>query len=150
MESDDIARFIAALGGVDVVVASAATGAPEVSWGDSFFFYNPDRLESARQFPFATIVTKDYAAFDTASNLNRPGVYRLNIGLARETYADLFSGHNRKYDFAAVDQLLPHPVYGPNHWVCVLNPSDATFERLKPLLAEAHGRAVQRYRPTSD
>ena len=29
---------------------------------------------------------------------------------------------------------MPHPVYGPNHWVCVLNPSDTTFENLKPLL----------------
>jgi hypothetical protein len=37
-------------------------------------------------------------------------------------------------------------VYGRNHWVCVLNPSEATFETLKPLLQEAYDRAVERYR----
>jgi len=40
---------------------------------------------------------------------------------------------------------MPHPVYGRNHWVCVLNPSEATFETLKPLLREAYDRAVERY-----
>ncbi len=33
-----------------------------------------------------------------------------------------------------VDRLLPHPVYGRMHWVCVLNPSAATFESLRPCL----------------
>jgi predicted DNA-binding protein (MmcQ/YjbR family) len=37
-------------------------------------------------------------------------------------------------------------VYSRNHWVCVLNPSEATFETLKPLLQEAYERAVERYR----
>ena len=40
---------------------------------------------------------------------------------------------------------MPHPVYGRNHRVCVLNPSEATFEALQPLLREAYGRAVQRH-----
>ncbi len=48
------------------------------------------------------------------------------------------------HDFTALDVLMPHPVYGRNHWVCVLNPSDATFEKLKPLLAEAHDTAFRR------
>ncbi len=47
-----------------------------------------------------------------------------------------------------MDQLLPHPVYGRNHWVCVLNPSEATFDSLKPLLAEAYGVAVERHSRT--
>jgi Family of unknown function (DUF6194) len=47
--------------------------------------------------------------------------------------------------FTALDKLMPHPVYGQYHWVCVLNPSQATFETLKPLLQEAYDRAVQRY-----
>ncbi len=45
---------------------------------------------------------------------------------------------------AALDQLLPRPVYARQRWVCVLNPSDATFEKVKPLLAEAYGLAVNR------
>jgi len=80
-------------------------------------------------------VTKDYADFDNASHLDRPGVFRLNIGVSKETYASLFPGES-DHDFTALDRLMPHPVYGPNHWVCVLNPSDSTFDSLKPLLDE--------------
>src|SRR5262249_26259208 len=101
-------------------------------------------LEGARRFPFATIVTKDYGDFDDASNLDRPGVFRLNIGVGKETYASLFDA-GAGHDFTALDRLMPHPVYGSNHWVCVLNPSEATFETLKPLLREAYDRAAGRY-----
>ena len=132
--------------GVDVVVGSREAGSPEISWGDTFFICDPDRsLEASQRFPFATIVTKDYGDFDNASNLDRPGVFRLNVGVSRETFRSLFAAHH-EYDFAALDQLMPHPVYGRNHWVCVVNPSEATVERLKPLLAEAYDRAVRRYR----
>ena len=44
---------------------------------------------------------------------------------------------------------MPHPVYRRNHWVCVLNPSEKTFEKLKPLLAEAYAIAVRRIRKRS-
>jgi len=96
-----------------------------------------------RRFPFATIVTKDYGDFDKASNLDRPGVFRLNIGVSKETFAKQF-GTEGEYDFAALDRILPHPVYGRNHFVSVLNPSDSTFEVIKPLLSEAHGIAMGR------
>jgi len=130
--------------GVDVVVASQKGGAPEIAWGDSFFIYDPDRdLDEAHRFPFATIVTKDYGDFDNASNLDRPGVFRLNIGVSKETFAKLF-GDDGEHDFAALDRLIPHPVYGRNHFVSVLNPSAATFESIKPLLKEAHSIAARR------
>src|SRR3954466_5915285 len=74
-----------------VVHASKENGAPEASWGDTFFFYNsPGEEADEQKFPFATIVTRDYPDFDFASNLNRPGVFRLNIGISRETYRFLF------------------------------------------------------------
>jgi hypothetical protein len=140
-----ITRYIAALPGVDVVVASREGGAPEIAWGDSFFIYDPDRnLDDARRFPFATIVTKDYGEFDNSSNLDRQGVFRLNIGASKQTFAKLFGKAEGERDFAALDRLLPHPVYGRNHWACVLNPSEATFELIKPLLNEAHATALGR------
>jgi hypothetical protein len=72
--------------GVDVV-----TGTDGIALGDTFFFYDPERnLDPKRRFPFATIVTKDYGDFDRASNLNRPGVFRLNIGLSNDTYRARF------------------------------------------------------------
>jgi hypothetical protein len=140
-----ITRYIeTAFEGIDVVVASQENGAPEISWGDSFFIYDPDRnLAEARRFPFATIVTQDYGDFDNQSKLDRPGVFRLNIGVSKETFAELF-GNEIKHDFTALDRLMPHPVYGRNHFVCVLNPSHSTFESIKPLLAEAQAIAVNR------
>lgn len=146
MDQDAIRRFVATtFSGVDTVIASGENGAPELAWGDTFFIYDPDHiLEGAKQFPFATIVTKDYGDFDNASNLDRPGVFRLNIGLGRETYDSLFDAGAR-HDFTALDTLMPHPVYGANHWVCVLNPSVETIERLRPLLQEAYDRVADRY-----
>jgi hypothetical protein len=147
MDEAAIRDYVArAFAGVDVEIASREGGAPDIAWGDTFFIYDPERnLEGPRRFPFATIVTKDYGDFDNASNLNREGVFRLNIGVSKKTYDALFlEGH---YDFAALDQLMPHPVYGKNHFVCVLNPSDSTFEKLTPLLAEAYEIAVRRLAP---
>jgi hypothetical protein len=158
MDEASITRYIAdTFDGVDVVVASRETGAPEVAWGDIFFSFDPDRdLEPKHRLPFATIVTKDYGDFDCASNLNRPGVFRLNIGVSKDTYRSLFGPQqplhpgasgvvDAGHDFTTVDHLMPHPVYAPQSWVCVLNPSEATFQAVRPLLAEAYELAVQRY-----
>jgi hypothetical protein len=64
--------------------------------------------------------------------------------VSRETFQTLFgylpgktTADSAKHDFAALDQLMPHPAYAPQSWVCVLNPSPETFDTVKPLLAEA-------------
>ena len=160
MDEASITRYIAeTFAGVDIVQPEAGSSAPEIAWGDTFFSYDPDRnLEPQHRFPFATIVTKDYGDFDRASNLDRPGVFRLNIGVSKDTYRSLFGPQpsppgaagvvDTGHDFTALDQILPHPVYAPQSWVCVLNPSDATFEAMRPLLVEAYDLAVQRYART--
>jgi hypothetical protein len=146
LEVDAVSRHIVgSLAGVELLVASKEGGAPEVAWGDHFYFYDPDRiLEPTKKFPFATIVIKDYPGFDEASNLNRPGVYRLNIGVSRPTFDRLFES-GASHDFTELDRLIPHPVYAKNHWVSVLNPSQSTLASLQPLLVEAHGIAKARY-----
>jgi hypothetical protein len=148
MDQEAIRRFVAeTYDGVDVEVAAQENGAPEVAWGDTFFIHDPEHnLEGARRFPFATIVTQDYGDFDNRSNLDRPGVFRLNIGIGRDSFVALFGSGDEGYDFTALDRLMPHPVYGGNHWVCVLNPSETTFESLRPLLDEAYSIAVKRNR----
>ncbi|HEX6121733.1 MAG TPA: DUF6194 family protein [Ktedonobacterales bacterium] len=121
--------------------------------GDTFFYYDPQHdLDPKRRLPFATIVTKDYGDFDHASNLNRPEVFRLNIGVSRDAFRALLgyapgeeSLEGTDYDFAALDRLMPHPVYAPQSWVCVLNPSPETFEAVKPLLADAYARVAARH-----
>ena len=138
-------HILSTFSGVDAQVGSKEAGSPEIAWGDTFFIYDPKRdLEGVQRFPFATIVTKDYGEFDERSDLDRPGVYRLNIGVRAETFKGLFPDASADRDFTALDALMPHPVYGPQHWVCVLNPSDETFETLKPLIAEAYDMARRR------
>jgi Family of unknown function (DUF6194) len=145
MEQSAIIQYIATtFAGVDTV-----TGTEGLAAGDSFFIYDPDHdLDDKQRFPFATIVTKDYGDFDRASNLDRPGVFRLNVGVSKGTFRALFGPPagvtDAQYDFAALDQLMPHPVYAPQSWVSVLNPSEATFETIKPLLAEAYDSVVRR------
>jgi len=137
-----------------VVVAEAS--------GDFFYMYDPERdLPPERRFPFATLVTGD--RYDQVSQLDRPSVFRLNIGVSRDTYRALFGPPPARlgpdgiaetgHDFTALDQLLPHPVYAPQAWVSVLNPSEATLETVKPLLSEAHDLAIKRHaklRPAKD
>src|SRR5688572_32706087 len=102
--------------------------------------------------PFATMVVKDYGDFDNASNLDRADVFRLNVGVSRDTFRALFGPPPSQdgtaaseLDFAALDRLMPHPVYAPQSWVCVLNPGPETFEAVKPLLAEAYAIVVARH-----
>jgi Family of unknown function (DUF6194) len=116
--------------------------------GNSFFSYDPEQ-----KFPFTTLMTNDVN--DGASNLHRPSVFRLNIGVSRETYQSLFGPQptfardggviNTGHDFTTLDQLMPHPIYAPMSWICVLSPSETTFETVKQLLAEAYEIDVKKH-----
>ncbi|MGE5642274.1 MAG: DUF6194 family protein, partial [Byssovorax cruenta] len=78
----------------------------------------------------------------------RPGVFRLNIGISKQAFQSLFGSAKvdvSNYDFTALDVIMPHPDYAQHHFICVLSPSEATFERVQPLLAEAYDIAVRRY-----
>ena len=125
-------------------------GAETVTVDDNTFFF----YDSERKFPFATLMTNDVN--DQASNLNRPSVYRLNVGVSKETYRSLFGAPPARpgasgivetgHDFTTLDQLMPHPVYANMYWVCVLSPSAATFQtEVQPLLAEAYQTAVGKH-----
>jgi Family of unknown function (DUF6194) len=90
MTADEILHLVTRMPGAVAVTASEANHAPEPAWGDTFFFYAPEGdAPGNRRFPFATIVIKVYAGFDTASNLNRPGVFRLNIAVGRDKFKEL-------------------------------------------------------------
>lgn len=109
--------------------------------GYTLFFYGPDR-----KLPFATIATADNEG-DHVSNLDRPGVFRLNLGVSRQTFQSLFGTGKvaiDAYDFTALDTIMPHPDYAPQSWICVLNPGATTFQKLRPLLTEAYELAVRR------
>lgn len=113
--------------------------------GDHFFMVRPAVMpEVDRRMPLATIVSSD--RYDDASDLDREGVYRLNIGLSKETFRTLFGDGTAEVDHAALGTMMPHPVYGNSHWMCILNPGEDSWERLKPLLEEAYDVAAGRFR----
>src|SRR5690349_17096852 len=146
MNAAELSQYLTdTFAGVDVVMNA----------DDSFFFYNPDSsLPPDHKFPFITIVTRD-DEYDQFSNLNRPSVFRLSVGVGKQTFRSLFdlperkvsdeededndNSETTKYDFTALDQLMPHPTYGKMYWVIILNPSDEMFEtKVRPLLTEAY------------
>jgi hypothetical protein len=118
---------------VDVVEALNAT----------FFSLDPEK----RWPNFATIVTTDEHDEGAPSRLSRPGTFRLNIGVGRETFERLV-GSMAEPDYAAFDSVVPHPVYAKQRWISILNPSEVTYrDVVLALLTEAHDRlAAQRAR----
>jgi hypothetical protein len=107
--------------------------------GGTFFFIDPER-----KFSFATLSIND--EYDQFSDLNRPSVFRLNVGVSKATFQSLFGARPEGgYDLTALDRLMPHPVYGKMYWVCVLSPSAETFETMKPLIAEAYDISAKRW-----
>ena len=148
MTQDEVVEYVRSeLEGTLVVVASEQGGAPEVAWGDTFFFYDPDGITRPdKRLPYATIVVSDYPGFDEASSLDRPGVFRVNAWVSRVTYERQTSADDvSEVDYAVLDQVIPHPVYGPQSWLSVLNPGPVTEGTVKDLMAEAHDRARNRY-----
>lgn len=110
----------------------------DTSTPDLFFFRG-----SERRMPFATIVTRD-TEFDSFARLDGDGSFRLNIALDRDTFGRLFPDHTSRavlevanFDYAARDELLPHPVYGRMHWVCAVNP-DSAYAECRALLSKAY------------
>jgi hypothetical protein len=105
--------------------------------GMRFLFVGPERM-----MPFVTFVSDDQ--YDSWSGLGRPGVLRLNVGIGGPTFRALFPDPDGSWDWTALDTLMPHPDYARQRWVCIVSPSESSFETLKPLLVEAHGLAAKR------
>jgi Family of unknown function (DUF6194) len=100
---------------------------------------------SEKHWPnFATIVTTDEHDEDAPSNLTaRPDVFRLNVGVGKATFERLV-GSIADPDYAALDLVLPHPVYAKQRWICILNPSRQMFgDIVKPLITEARQRLAK-------
>ena len=122
-------------------------------WGERGIFYNPQN-KLKRGVYILTVKEKD-GENDCSSNLDREGIYRVNLGVRKQTFLDAFGCVparpakggvvDMRFDFTATDKIMPHPVYGWMSWICCLNPSDETFEKLKPLIAEAHAYAKEKF-----
>ena len=141
-------EFIAGLEGVLTLRPTAGDDWPEISWGDTFFYYSPDGAIPAKTQPFATIVTKNYPG-DEDSRLDRPGAYRVNIAVSKDEFIG-WTGHTphepATTDPSAEDTVIAHPVYGTVGWLAVVNPGVRTETATRDLLRAAYERARSRHK----
>lgn len=99
-------------------------------------------LDESNWPSYATVVWTDAFDMGNPSDLARPGVFRVNIGLGKDTYTRLV-GEMERPNYRQLDRLIPHPLYAKQHWAAIVNPSRETFDEVVlPLLSEAHDRLV--------
>ncbi|WP_052849860.1 DUF6194 family protein [Streptomyces avicenniae] len=139
-----VRRFEGAL----VVAPGPGGDFPELAWGDAFFYYAPDGVMPRTVQPYGTIVTKDYPG-DTASALDPPGRWRVNVHVDRAVFREVTGEEPRGLvtprDHTASDEVMPHPVYGGLGWISVVNPGARTRETVVGLLRGAHEAAGARF-----
>jgi Family of unknown function (DUF6194) len=123
-------------------------------YGERAAFYNPGR-DAPLGVIFGSVKEHD-GPNDRSSNLSRPGVYRLALGLTPLTFRRLFGEVPARpakgevlsldgFDLEGLNELTPHPIYAWMSWVQVLSPSIDRFESLRPLLDEALVVAKERW-----
>lgn len=125
---------------VEAFVSGMENVQREENYGYVFFFVGDDHLLS-----FVTIANADNE-WDSVSNLHREGVFRVNIGISRETFNELIGtlSEEEPVDHSALNTFLPHPEYAKQNFICILNPSGENVARTKQLITEAHGMAAKR------
>src|SRR5690606_38751308 len=95
----------------------------EENFGYTFFFVGDDH-----RLPFVTIGHSDNE-FDTVSNLNREGVFRINIGVSKTTYESLLANpDSADIDYSVLNVFLPHPHYAKQNFVCILTPTQKNVD----------------------
>lgn len=109
------------------------------SLGYSLFFYGNDHI-----LPFVSIAKSDNE-YDGVSNLNRDGVFRVNIGVSKETFNRLFNDPKKEWDYTKLNSFMPHPHYSAQHFICILNPVEEKLEETIAFISEAHLIAKNRY-----
>ena len=146
MSMEQILDMVRSLDGSLVLAPVAGSDAPEIAWGDYFFYYAPDGIVPRNTQPYATIITKDYPD-DARSGLDPAGRWRVNIHVGQATLREL-TGTNQDdvgpRDVAEADVFLPHPVYGALGWVAVVNPGARTMPTVLGLLRDAHADEIRR------
>ena len=113
----------------------------EDNFGYAFFFVGDDH-----QVAFVTIGYADNE-FDDVSNLNREGIFRLNIGVSKATFKQLISDaeSEEEIDYSVLNVFLPHPHYARQNYICILNPVGKNVALTKQLIEEAHSIAAARF-----
>ncbi|QNL51882.1 hypothetical protein H8S90_10040 [Olivibacter sp. SDN3] len=109
------------------------------SFGYNLFFYGTDHV-----LPFISIAKSDNE-YDSVSNLNRDGVFRVNIGVSKETFNKLFANSKKEWDFTELNSFMPHPHYAAQNFICILNPLENNLIYTINFIEEAYAIAKNRF-----
>ncbi len=110
------------------------------NYGYLFYFVGDDH-----RLPFVTIANTD-SDYDNVSNLDREGVFRVNIGLSKDSFTNLVGEADpESVDYTELNVFLPHPDYHRQNFICILNPSNENTAVTKQLILEAHAIATARF-----
>jgi hypothetical protein len=111
----------------------------EENFGYNFFFVGDDH-----RLAFVTIGHSDNE-FDRVSNLDREGIFRVNIGVRKATFDALIGDYDvEDVDYSMLDVFMPHPHYAKQNFICILNPSHENADATQELILEAHSIAAAR------
>jgi hypothetical protein len=127
---------------VEAFVRSLPNVESSDAYGYCFYFFGDDH-----RMPFLTLANSD-SDYDSRSNLNRDGVFRVNLGVRAETFRGLFSAGDinvEALDYTQLNQFLPHPDYWRQNFLCILNPAGPNEARLELLIREAYEVSKGRY-----
>lgn len=108
-------------------------------FGYKFFFYGTEQV-----LPFVTIALADNE-HDQVSRLDRDGIFRLNIGVSKATFQQLFPDDSAAWDYTALNSFMPHPHYAAQHFICILNPEGLQLAATTGYIAEAYDIAKKRF-----
>jgi hypothetical protein len=134
MDQAEVEKFVAGLENVQ----------REEDFGYLFYFVGDDH-----RLPFVTIANSDFD-YDNGSNLNREGVFRVNIGIGKDTFQNLIGESGAEpVDYTVLNVFLPHPDYSRQHFVCILNPNGDNTEVTRKLIEEAHSIAAARLKASA-
>ena len=138
---------------IDQICSLCSGIVPKASWGETALFYNPDRLLPNGIY-FCTLKEHD-GSHDKAASLDRPGVYRVALGLTPLSYERLLGPQPARpakggvvstgHDFSVINQLMPHPIYAWMYWMQILSPTPEMFATLIPLILESHQAAIRKF-----
>lgn len=123
------------------------------NWGEIGLFYNPDNL--LKKGIYLLTFKEKNGANDQSSNLDRDGFYRLNLGISKKSFIELFGSIPKRppaggvidmnFDFSQTDTIVPHPIYGWMAWICVVNPTEISFKKILPLIEEGYNLSLKKY-----
>lgn len=109
------------------------------SWGEKGIFYNPGHVLK-RGVYILTVKEKD-GDNDKSSNLNRPGIFRVNLGVRKGTFLKLFGAVPKRpgADAEGIRKLDGAKISGYENYKVGKMTREAFLERKKALDARKQG-----------